>query len=243
MYRISELISMKVISIYEGDSIGIIKNAYFDNKLKKCKYVQVLNEEKEYMEIIKCSDIYIIGNECVFIKNKNFVDLEINCQKELSTLSTLINKETYTLTGDFLGFCNDILLNEKFDIEKIFLNNKKDIDTKYISNIGQVILTSDSSINILKFKPKQTISTHKIYNSHPNNVVILNKPQTPKNENKIQKVITDYRFLIGRILEKDIYAINGEIIAKKDSIINKDLVNKASYYGKLIDISRYSTKK
>ena len=58
--------------------------------------------------------------------------------------------------------------------------------------------------------------------------------------NTQNKIITDFRFLIGRILSQDVIALNGEMIARKDSIVTKDIVNKASSYGKLVEIARYS---
>ena len=45
-----------------------------------------------------------------------------------------------------------------------------------------------------------------------------------------------------RTIVQDIKTINGEIIAKKDSLIDKTIVNKASLHGKLIELARYSKK-
>ena len=67
----------------------------------------------------------------------------------------------------------------------------------------------------------------------------ININQT-QNSNTNNKIITDFRFLIGRILSQDIIAINGELIAKKDAIVTKEIVNKASHFGKLVEIARYS---
>ena len=65
---------------------------------------------------------------------------------------------------------------------------------------------------------------------------LIKNEQTPPSN----KIITDFRFLIGRYLSQDIVAFNGELIAKKDAVITKDIVNKASSYGKLVEIARYS---
>ena len=52
----------------------------------------------------------------------------------------------------------------------------------------------------------------------------------------------DYKFLINRVITQDLKTINGEIIAKKDSLIDKSIVNRASLHGKLIELARYSKK-
>ena len=70
-----------------------------------------------------------------------------------------------------------------------------------------------------------------------------NIPYQNNIENKQQsRIITDYRFLINRKITKDILALNGEMIAKQNSKVTKEIINKASLYGKLMEIARYSKK-
>lgn len=250
MNKISDIISTPVISLYESEFLGIIYNIMFDYRQKKCKYACILNEKENIQHLIKFSDIYKMGKECIFIKNKSQIELEQNCDKELEECSNPINLKAYNLEGEFLGTSNDILIDENFNINKIILNNGTTIESKKIFNIGNsAILINDKEINIAKFKPKQKIITPKDIDSK---VMILSdfiekeqKPQkAPIKENtNNNKIITDFRFLVGRILSKDIVALNGEMIAKNGAIITKDIVNKASFYGKLVEIARYSNKK
>jgi hypothetical protein len=77
---------------------------------------------------------------------------------------------------------------------------------------------------------------------------LLNK-NTDANTNKTNlshsndKIITHQNFLLGRIITQDVKANNGEIIAKKNAVINNEIIHKASSYGKIIEIARLSTKK
>ena len=108
-----------------------------------------------------------------------------------------------------------------------------------------IILINKTSINISKFKPKQKTRNNTI----SDNTISILSPPTQKHpdpeliNNSTNKIITDFRFLIGRKLNKDIIAINGEIIAKSGNIISKETVHKASLYGKLAEITRYSKKR
>ena len=61
-------------------------------------------------------------------------------------------------------------------------------------------------------------------------------------KNTNNKIITDYRFLINRTITHDILALNGELIAKQNSKVTKEIINKASLYGKLMEVARYSKK-
>ena len=236
---------MPVISLYESEFQGIIFNVIFDFKNKKCKYLCVLNEEDGIQKILKINDIYLIGEECVFIRNDSVLELECNYDNELYNCNTPLNLRTYDMEGKLLGTSSDIILDEKFNIQSITLNNGQDINCENVFNLGKtIILTTNANVNIAKFKPKQKTTIKKV---DSNKVTILTDSSIMKGGNQenltINKIITDFRFLVGRILSKDIVAVNGEMIAKTGSTITKDIVNKASFYGKLVEIARYSNKK
>ena len=73
MYKISDIISTPVISLYEGEHIGIIYNIMFDYRQKKCNFACILNENDNIPRLIKFKDIFKIGNDCIFIKNTSFI--------------------------------------------------------------------------------------------------------------------------------------------------------------------------
>ena len=55
------------------------------------------------------------------------------------------------------------------------------------------------------------------------------------------RIITDYDFLLGRTLIHDLFTYAGTLIAKAGTIVTKDLVETASRYGKLVDLTLNST--
>lgn len=240
MYKISDLISTPVISLFECEYLGIINNIYFDSKQKKCTYVCILNESENIKKIIKIQDIYKIGKECVFVKNKSNINLKTDCDKELFNSFSLINLLVFNLEGLKLGISHDIIIDKNFNLDKIILNNSQELNSKEIFNISKsMILISKSKISTLKFKPKSNVIKQNIPN---NKVIILNKDKQEEKEpiTNNEKIITDYRFLIGRKLLKDIQSFNGEVIAKKSTAISKDIIKKASLIGKLVEVARYS---
>lgn len=236
MYKISDIISTPVISLYEGEHIGIIYNIMFDYRQKKCSFACILNENDNIPRLIKFKDIFKIGNDCIFIKNLTCLDLETNCEKEMEENTNPINLKVYNLSCEYVGTSHDIIVDDNFRISQIVLNNGKIIERNDILNIGKSTIIIGNDVSIQKFKP--VVKSIKIQNT-PKKVMILSdfikNEATPQN-----KIITDFRFLIGRILSQDVIALNGEMIARKDSIVTKDIVNKASSYGKLVEIARYS---
>ena len=249
MYKISEIISTPVISLYESEFQGTIYNIIFDCKTQKCKFLCILNEEDNIEKVISINDIYKVGSHCVFIKNSSCIELKSNYDYLSCNYSSLINLPIYNLSGENMGTVLDIELDDKFNLEKFYLNNENIIEQKQLINLGKsIILTNDTMVNITKFKPKLKTAT-KV--SCPNKVIILSDKQPLTSNQNLQKteqnntnnkIITDYRFLINRTITHDILALNGELIAKQNSKVTKEIINKASLYGKLMEVARYSKK-
>lgn len=239
MNKISDIISTPIISLYEGEYLGIIYNIMFDYKQRKCLYACILDEKDNIPQLIKFKDIYKLGSQCIFIKNKSCLNLETNCEKELEENLNPINLKVYNLNCEYIGTSQDIVVDDNYKIDSIILNNGKTIDKSEIFNIGKSsIIVGQNKLSAQKFKP--ITKSIKNLDKKDKKVMILSKIISNNSENQNNKILTDFRFLIGRILSKDVIAINGEMIAKKDSVVTKDIVSKASSYGKLVEIARYS---
>ncbi len=245
MKKISEIISSNVISLYEGEELGYVHNIAFDYKTKKCKYLYILNEEENLINVAKFCDIYKIGIDCIYIKNSSLIELENNHERDLSKCKSPLNLKIYDTSGKYLGVCHDIEIDDNNSIISLILDEEKKIDADNIINIGSVIIIGEKKIALSKFKPDKSIKVAK----KPSNekVVILDKEVEPipkaKDITPQNKIITDSRFLMGRKIIQDIIAFNGEMIARCGTTINKDILNKASLYGKLIEVARFSTNK
>lgn len=247
MYKISEIISMPVISLYESEFQGIVYNIVFDTKTKKVKQLCILNENDGIKRLLNVKDIYIIGKDCIFVKHKAMLELECSNDNVLNKYVSILNLPVYNLDGELLGKSTDIEINTKYNITNIVLADNNKINSSNIINIGKTtILTHDKSVKISTFRPRlKTIPT----TLNDSKVILLSSISKKENINNNShnisqnKVVTNPSYLTGRILTQDIVALNGELIAKKNSIINKDIVVKASLHGKLIEIYRYSTQK
>ena len=69
---------------------------------------------------------------------------------------------------------------------------------------------------------------------------ILGKPLHTDDEHTPSRVISDYSFLLGRSLSKDLTTFAGVLIAKKGEKITDSLVNLAMRHGKLVELALYS---
>ena len=153
MNKISNIISLPVISIYEGNLLGYIHNVIFDYKLKKCKYACIFNENENIMNAISFDNIYSIGKDCLFIKNNSVLELKENCDNEFFNGKNPINFKIYTLQGECLGEVTDIEIDKNYNIKSILLNNGQVIKHSAIINIGNTILVSNNKFQLSKFQP------------------------------------------------------------------------------------------
>lgn len=69
---------------------------------------------------------------------------------------------------------------------------------------------------------------------------ILGEPIHTDDEHTPSRVISDYSFLLGRTLSKDLTTFSGALIAKKGEKITDSLVNLAMRHGKLVELALYS---
>ncbi len=243
MNKISEIISTPVISLYESELLGIIYNVIIDYRRKTCKFALILDEKDNIPRVIRFADIFKLGKDCIFVKNSACVEIQTNIDKELEDCTSIINLNAYNLDGEFIGTSIDAMVDDNYNISEIVLNNQTFVHVSNIINIGNsAILIDYNKVNISRFRPKQKIKLNVPEHVEDKVVILSNIINNKDEQQQSNKIITDFRFLVGRILNKDIVAINGELIARNGAIVTKDIINKASFYGKLVEIARYSKK-
>ena len=233
--RITKILGKPVLSIYDGEFIGYIKNVFVDEKLRKVLWLCIFDDNTEEEKIISPKGVYSFEGNAVMIKNKADIFLAGTIiTKDIS----LIGYKIYSLDGTVTGKITDIEVDSKLYITNIFQQNDEQFDKTTVLKIGNsIIIQKNSKTDKLNdFRPRQ-ISDLQISN---NRKVVALKEQ---NQNKIQptKLLTDgYGFLIGRKVGQNIYSENGTLLAKKQSVITAHLIDTASQNGKLKELTTYS---
>lgn len=69
-----------------------------------------------------------------------------------------------------------------------------------------------------------------------NALKMLDAPSTEEDGRTPTRIISDYSFLLGRVLSCNLTAYTGVIIAKEGTIVDDALVEKSRRYGKLVDL-------
>lgn len=231
MKTVSNLIGKPILSVYEGRIEGYIRNILFDKKMNKICILQFFDDITQEEKIIEFKNIYHIGQDAIITKNSNCVLLDTISD---DNFVSPINKDVYNTSGEKVGKVIDVFLNEKNEVENLCLQNQNTLSVSEILNVGKnVILQKCKNVTLSQFKSKAKIikeSGEKI------KVEIQQTPITaPKTPKKLVSGSID--FLIGRKLTKNIYADNGELLAKKQTKINNVILDLICKNGKLKELT------
>lgn len=273
--KVTEILSKPVISLVDSKTEGIIKSIVFDKGFKRAKWL-VLFDNNEHLEdkALSIQDIYSLGENAVVIKNADILNLYLSCTKT-DEVCLPINNSVYTTKGKFLGHVKDLILNDKYYIENIVLENEQLVDIKNVLASGEdavIVQAENENVNIANFKRKKKNTTNNIkaMQTSEQEVVILNENEQNLKNNEIisnseevevqaevveipinkpkykftnstpQTITTNFNFLIGRKMEKNIYSQNKELIARKNVKVTQDIINKAKLHCKLRELVKYS---
>lgn len=236
--KISNILGKPIISIYDGMMEGYIKNILVDKKMKKVVYFCIFNDESQEEKLVNSNDIYSISHDSLMIKNNENISLAETIMIEHINP---IGFKVFDLNGNFDGKIVDILFDDKFEIEKIFMQEEKILDKKNILNVGNnlIIKNSKKNVKLSSFKPKTKI----IGNIETKDVKVeIQKENKSKNIRTYPKKIltAGYEFLIGRKVGQNIYTDNKQLIAKKQSKITSQIIDVASQNGKLKELTTSS---
>lgn len=261
MFKVSDIISKPIYSIYEGINIGTVNDFVISSNHKKILGFTFLDDESEINNsFVPVNKIYGFGINCLTVKNNNFSSY-IN----FDNLEKIINKEAISISGESLGKIIDVYFDEKFLISSFETSQKTIIPINTLAKIGKDAVFFDfneKKVKISRFKPKNEIMLStvpeikvSILQKEPSSTIpiISNNfdENSFSNEKRIdgqqelktnfeiaipKKIITTKDGALGKICNKTIFGLNGEVIVKDRQIITEKIIEKAVMHGKLFEL-------
>ncbi|MBE5745782.1 MAG: hypothetical protein E7359_00635 [Clostridiales bacterium] len=181
----------------------------------------IILDEKYYIKslvanekIINIEEIISCGEDAVIIQDEN-KKLNLTKLKRIKSKHVKIfdNKKDFSQKV--------VVLEQEEDNENLIEKNRtNNLVDELIQDTNKEIVTEE--------KTQKLETTNKI------KYEITENPSTPKT------MIINTDFLIGRKLEKNIYSQNKELIARKNTKITQDILNKAKMFYKLRELTKYS---
>lgn len=237
MENILKLLGKPVISIYNGNLQGYVKNVLVDKKFEKILWLEIFDDESQDEKLVDMKSVFSLNNDAVMTKNDEntyiYNTINANCINP-------IGFKVYCLNGKYDSKIADLFFDEKLKINSILLQNGSTLLTKNIFNIGDnIVIKSEQNVKLSNFKPKAKIRIE-------NNVVDQKiEAMDSKNVSTIKahpnKILTaGYEFLIGRKVGQNIYSETKQLLIKKNSKITGQIIDIASQNGKLKELTTYS---
>lgn len=236
MAKVSNIISSFVVSIFDGQTEGVVSNILFNEK-KKAKYL-IISQNDETFLMLDTKDIYALGDGAVLIKNSQVMHIYESKILESKNCFSPINSIVVNLDGNFLGYVSDIELDDKYAIISISVGTDKTIKLSDVLNVTDSAILTCIGIK----KPKiANFKTTSIIPPTSEDVKVTTLSEQKQSETIVPtRSITNYNFLLNRKVNRNIQNFNGEIIIKENQIINTKVLDIARINGKIRELTKYS---
>lgn len=222
---------------YLGKFIGIVNDIILDEKFN---IISLIVSDKEIM----LENIISSGLDAVIIQDE---------ENKINIKSIKRKKTNNKKITDF----------KVENLDKVIVQNKQNF-IKNSENSEEIPIFNNNFTNLNEEINEFTIKTNSIDNNsitsnenknNEENIALSINNQAINEINTNQKTIkykltdnpslpqvitTNYEFLIGRKIDKNIYSPSRELIARKNSKITNDTINKAKLYYKIIELTKYS---
>ena len=237
--KITNIIGMPVLSVYEGELVGQVNKLYFDKRLKKLKYFLIANDDG-INYCLQPKDIYKHGKNAITIKNVDVLTLDF--EENLSNLSFQpLDFKAYTIQGEYLGKIISLSLDDKYNLTELILDNEKIIEHKKLASCGKntiIVYDDNTTVDISKFKRIISPKLFKTKNEQP----VAITPVEPVTTNNTD-IKNNPKFLLGRIATKDILLDENKILIKQNSTITSKTISLAYSNNKIKELLIYSKVK
>lgn len=236
----NQLLSLSVLSLYEGELLGKVDKLYFDKRLKRLNQIEIIGENDTTF-LLDVKNIYHIGKNAITVKNNQAVNLKV---EDVNLSPAPFGSKAYSINGEYLGVIKEIDLNDKFFTQKFSLDNGNTLNFEDLASCGKntiIFFDKNNKVNMQKFTPEKS---PKQYKSAP----VQTAEVLPIKENlNVEAIIQDEPknfnnsdFLLGRTCFKDIFNFNNELLIKAHTIINKKNLKEISKFGKLRELIMFS---
>jgi uncharacterized protein YrrD len=261
MYKVSEVISKPVYSIYEGIKVGTVVNFLYDNTRKRIQGFFVFDDESDQDLYLTFKNIYKMGSDNLLIRNRNKIEIS-KLEKK-----SVLNLNLISVVGEDAGEIKDVFFDKNFNICSIETKNGVVIPAKNIVNVGQDIVIFDNNekkINVARMKPINRIMLENIPNikvsileeeklatvpiisgnfdqanfieekkiiSQPIKEIATKKLTLPP------KILSNPKSIIGKYAKEMVCGLNGEVIIKKGQMVTEKIFEKAQKHSKLFELT------
>lgn len=243
MYKLSEVLSKPVISLYEATSVGTAYNIFFDDKMQKLRLLEILTDsDNDVNKFVLPKNVIFPISDAVCVKNLSVVSSIAECQNCFNP----INRPCFDTDGKYIGKVTDICF-DKCDVLEIFANDKKILPKDVVKINSDLVLVRAEGSKYKPTPPAIKIKEKPEVQEFPEEV-IPNKPIYEKKVDvpaklgagtvKINTANDDrFDFLIGKTVSKN---LDFGFPVAADTVITRSLLTRVAKEGKLVTLALYA---
>lgn len=250
--NVSEIISKRIVELRTARILGTVINVKFSPTLKKAENLLLLdeNENDETFLSLGIKNLFAFRNEFLVVKSINSPLLVHN-----GGTFNPINLPACNQDGKTLGKITDVSLNENYTV-KSFILGKTEFDFgKLLSFSESLVIFNDSGKRITLPKlsshaPSKTDLKQMIVKAFELTTDIPQSPSAigaaptsfgvatptaasmPPSERH-----SDFSFLVGKRIARDLYSSAGKLIAACGSVITFETIKAAGKDNKLVQLT------
>ena len=221
MYKISELVGIKLIDTNTEQDLGAIQDVIWDKPSRTCALVTdggTFTAEK------------IVSSDGDVLNVIGAVETDVG--------ETLIEKVAYETTGRTLGKVEDVEFGKTLKLAKVYLDDQSEYRRGRLVAVKDVlIIRAPTPPRPKKVKPIEAPAVANTTAATEQNVVVANFAKqitnAPWNQNR---KYGDFSFLIGKMTDKTITNFQGEVMVKHGERVTHDILRQAKISGKLIEL-------
>ena len=220
--KLTQLFGKQVFSLYEGEIVGTISGAIFNDSFSKIKAFKIFDQDENELELLLCNikamaDYIIINNKS---KLQYYFEAKNKSLMHKTIIDDVAKNRGKIIDADIenSGVVNYYITDQN---EQLLSNNL------YLRK--EFIYYTEKTISVSKYKPK-----HKIVSPTNIKVNILYNNENSSREKFIpSRIQYDPSKSLGKVVKNDLYGINNEIIIKANQQITEKVINDASRHNRL----------
>ena len=243
MEKLSSLVSKNVLSLSEGDKIGYVLNLVFDERLTTFEGCEIVADESENSFFLSYKDFVAVGDDCVLVDDSSCLQLGFFSQN-----TNPIGKKIYDKFGVYYGSVEDVEIKGK-SVKKI-ITNKCEVLPKFIRKIGDDFILFSLEKNNKKIKRNKfsDIKINEKLSEKLPKIISVQEIKNQENKELNSSLINQNQLrqfynansLVGKVLIQDLFGFNNELIARKNEVVNKKIIEDAKKHNKFNLLAHFS---
>ena len=248
--KFSELIGKKIICLSYAKELGIVFNCNVDRKLKKIGQLITVDREED--------EGYIDYRKVCFGADTLFTTYSL-ADYTASGIAFPFRTAVYDTDGNCLGRVEDFEFDKNVITDLVMGEDEKIPSSNVVvASEDMIIVKGQRKIKPKTVEKKPLLNAKDAFNEYVlsdvndrESQIVKTKPkvddrnysviQPDTNEESPKKIISGYKFLLGRTVIKHIIS-GGKMLIPRGKVIDDETVELARKYGKLVELTVSSVK-